>query len=94
VSVESFRHAAALALVGWYLMAPAAYPAKNGMWRWDAAAPLSRWKLVKSFDSAVQCEAELLERQRGAKMENKASVRNFVESFQCIASDDPRLREK
>jgi hypothetical protein len=85
-------HTAALALVGWYLLAPAAYPATNGMLRWDAAAPLSRWKAVKSFDSAAQCEAERLKRQRGAEMENKPSVRDFVDSFQCIASDDPRLK--
>jgi hypothetical protein len=90
--VGILRHAAALVLVGWYLLAPPAYPATNGMLRWDATVPLSRWKMVKSFDSATQCEAELLIRQRGAKIENKASVRDFVESFECIASDDPRLK--
>jgi hypothetical protein len=90
--LDHARHAAALAFVGWYLLAPAAYPATNGMLRWDAAAPLSRWKVVKSFDSATQCEAERLKRQRAVEIENKTSVRDFVESFQCIASDDRRLK--
>jgi hypothetical protein len=87
------RHAAALALVGWYLLAP---PASDIGKRWlltDDSEPLAKWKLVNSFDSASECRDDLLVRLNGAKKTNQASTR-FVESFKCIASDDPRLKEK
>jgi len=58
------RHAAALALVGWYLMIP---PKIEGWYfkdwhffngvRADERAPLDNWKILKSFDSAGECEA-------------------------------------
>jgi hypothetical protein len=45
------RHAAALALVGWYLMVP---PTTDG--KIDNSAPLSQWDIRSSFDSAATCE--------------------------------------
>ena len=59
------RHAAALALVGWYLMAPHAYydpkRAGKGYSGWmrdgDADSSLSAWKLIGSYDSAADCES-------------------------------------
>jgi hypothetical protein len=55
-----FRHAAALALVGWYLMiAPIlprvvyAYQAIHA----DTAAPLSRWTILGTFPTQKECEA-------------------------------------
>ncbi len=57
------RHAAALALVGWYLMVPLP-PEKTPSPSWgDYFADLFRrtnsfsdWKIVESFDSATDCE--------------------------------------
>jgi hypothetical protein len=48
----NLRHAAALALVGWYLMLPPAssethYPIGN--------APMWQWEVIGSFDSAAEC---------------------------------------
>ena len=43
----NLRHAAALALVGWYLMVP---PLSN------PSAPLSKWNLYRSYDTARECE--------------------------------------
>jgi len=63
----SLRHAAALALVGWYLMMP---PLESHWWdrvsyqlgwikevpAWAAKEePLSEWDIYKSFDSADEC---------------------------------------
>ena len=61
------RHAAALALVGWYLIlppmmmpCPSKHPPKHPPpLSFDGDAPLSRWNAVRSFDSAGDCEKEL-----------------------------------
>jgi hypothetical protein len=45
------RHAAAVALIGWYLMLPPFY--KQGV---DSNAPPSRWKERAAFDTAAACE--------------------------------------
>jgi hypothetical protein len=51
------RHAAALALVGWYLMIPP-LPTTSGWFSNNSGpAPISQWKLWASFDSAMLCEA-------------------------------------
>ncbi len=44
----TLRHAAALALVGWYLMYP---PTPN--------RPLSQWEILNIFDSATECRKAL-----------------------------------
>jgi hypothetical protein len=48
------RNAAAFALVGRYLMIPpwASYG------KFDADAPLSRWKQSNAYDSAAECEQD------------------------------------
>jgi hypothetical protein len=56
------RHAAALVLVGWYLMFPPpdfdhATHLANGNPNLDA--PFSDWRNEASFDSAKECNAEL-----------------------------------
>jgi hypothetical protein len=45
------RHAAALALVGWYLMMPPALPDETP----NPKAPLSQWDQVNEFDTAAAC---------------------------------------
>jgi len=57
-----FRDAAALAVVGWYLMIPPILSIgntndiKHGQWWSQINAPLSRWQISSSFDSASDCD--------------------------------------
>ena len=50
----NLRHAAALALVGWYLMVPPMAHNEKDLQR-RPAAPLSEWFIWNSFDSADAC---------------------------------------
>jgi hypothetical protein len=83
------RHAAALALVGWYLLVP---PRTRTWWigeeRYDDATPLSRWTIERSFDKAERCEAARLTTQQQA---GDAAIR--MNHAVCVASDDPRLKQ-
>jgi hypothetical protein len=45
------RHAAALALVGWYLMMP---PSDGHSI--DRNAPLDKWEVYSGYDTAKECE--------------------------------------
>jgi hypothetical protein len=89
------RHAAALALVGWYLMVPPwSAPGK-----FNASAPLPQWKQDRSFDSATTCEQY---RTSAIKYltANKEHVDKVViayngrlyQSALCVQTDDPRLK--
>jgi len=73
------RHAAALALIGWYLMAPpSSLPTISSQGleiKEDATAPLSKWKSVGTFLTQKECDA------------------HRVGAFRCVASDDPRLKK-
>lgn len=91
------RNAAALALVGWYLMVPpytksVGGGAPKGV---ETDAPLSDWKNLKRFNSVDKCEAQ---RQ---KWKSRATRDNPIPTFwvpyvmaACIAADDPRLKAK
>jgi hypothetical protein len=107
----NLRHAAALALVGWYLMMP---PSKKN------DAPLSEWTISHSYASAEACQSvqnktrdqaaaklktydNMTDKQRRELQHNQAALDqemadsdSFDAAFQsaCIASDDPRLKEK
>ena len=105
------RHAAALVLVGWYLMMPPLVrvppdprdPSRDSAVP-DSDAPLGKWFWSGSFDSADACqrsqEKEIAETQRRnslspsppAKVDRNVEVAFWV--ARCIASDDPRLKEK
>jgi hypothetical protein len=53
------RHAAALALVGWYLIAPPPArprPSSNSAPP-NESAPLNKWTIWSSYDSAKVCES-------------------------------------
>jgi hypothetical protein len=97
------RHAAALALVGWYLMVtPLSKHGPNGK-----TAPLSQWEHPYTFDSRHDCETALaaahLSEARGmaevslrtglSEQESIAIPMDSIDWF-CIATDDPRLKEK
>jgi hypothetical protein len=92
----NLRHAAALALVGWYLMLP---PINDGTP--EVTAPPSRWEILFPYDTARDCQISL-SRIVGQTLVDlqKPMARdkeNFVlrlSSGTCVASDDPRLKEK
>jgi len=48
----NLRHAAALALVGWYLMMPTVEKSKSGD---RANTAISQWNTLSVFDSAAEC---------------------------------------
>ena len=86
------RHAAALALVGWYLMmAPTSRNPQTDSFTVDLNAPLSAWQMVSSsYYSAADCE--LAERD----LVDTARLYPNVIAFYtlCVPSDDPRLMER
>ncbi|MGA9725219.1 MAG: hypothetical protein WBQ86_22380 [Candidatus Binatus sp.] len=81
------RHAALLALVGWYLMVPI----KNHL-----DAPMRYWSLFENYPSTKECS----EAQAALLKESKdpdSKIHRFTDEIamsECIASHDPRLKEK
>jgi hypothetical protein len=103
----TFRHVAALALVGWYLMIPPIVRPSGREGTADANAPLSKWvKVIRgSFDSEDACDVALRRFQFGVRSnyqsaEPEALTESEFQSIQqassakCIASDDLRFKEK
>jgi hypothetical protein len=103
-----FRHAAALALAGWYLLIPPVFNAMGEHPRAfnDLNAPLSRWDIPASSESNANCEKEK-ERIRNEaplrlkfahehpEQDQNGNIVTVAEAWQraeCIASDDPRLK--
>jgi len=94
-------HAAALALVIWYLMVP---PLVNAPYKVDTEAPLASWKTFQTFDTAEECNKYLSSVQ--ARYENTASaplgsIKKGTRALalhmtfaKCVSSDDPALKAK
>ena len=84
------RHAAALALVGWYLMAPPLYEGHKS----NLDAPLSEWVILDSFDSANDCwrERSIMNTDHKRDFKHDSIQRERLGSISCIATDDPRLK--
>jgi hypothetical protein len=81
------RHAAVLALVGWYLLVP---PLRHS--GFDDSAPLSKWWAYKNFDTAADCANGLEEMShRSEKYAREHGSKDTSHKNRCIASDDPRL---
>jgi hypothetical protein len=89
------RHAAALAIVGWYLMVPP-HPFVA------PPPPLSRWSVYHVYDSADKCRYVRANIASGVLED---APQDFLERFgnsfmhvfaraRCVATDDPRLKEK
>jgi hypothetical protein len=101
----NLRHAAVLASVGWYLMAPPL--SKNGA-RYTIVrdAPIARWPIDSSFDTAAECQQGILDNiigtRNAAVAAGKCSSTPGTECNEvllqrsglakCIATDDPRLK--
>jgi hypothetical protein len=84
------RHAAAFALVGWYLMIPPVYQRLR-----SRPVPLSKWVVSGSFDSAKKCDEAATKRSAELVKNNRIPTAvDFAETYQCVSTDDPRLKEK
>ena len=83
------RHAAALVLLGWYLLLPPFGPNEKAA---NTGAPFAQWEHNGSFDSASACE-DAQAKGRDFYRGDKREVERFVWG-RCIASDDPRLKAK
>ena len=103
----TFRHVAALALVGWYLMIPPIVRPSGREGTADANAPLSKWvKVIRgSFDSEDACDVALRRFQFAVQSNYQSAAPEALtesefqsirqaSSARCIASRDPRLMEK
>ncbi len=99
----NIRHVAALALAGWYLMVPPAFPTSpkpNADVHFDDSAPLSKWDIWGSYDSAKECMAtrvgNLMTIPQAILKSKNPNVKAYFSQntlAQCIASDDPRLKK-
>jgi hypothetical protein len=87
------RHAAALALLGWYLMTP---PLRSPGGELAPEAPLSKWRSPHAYDSARECEkakeAYVKSAKRGETQGADQAFSGAILLSQCISSDDPRLQ--
>jgi hypothetical protein len=84
-----FRGSAAVALIGWILMAPSIDCARRGLQR---ETPLSEWERVDSFVSDENCENY---RATVIEAEKSDSGNVYVERYSysiCVRDDDPRLK--
>lgn len=100
------RHAASLALVSWYLIAPPSRT-EDGT-DWDPTAPLSEWQMIGKFDKIEDCRAyparepeimhgfyvEHPEIGESGERADNAFWKNLFAHAQCVATDDPRLKSK
>jgi hypothetical protein len=96
---QPLRHAAALTLVGWYLMLPPIARLGDHL-RPNVDAAISEWEDTDSFDSASQCHDGINDLVR-ARQTSKFTVESErplaiwqAQLAKCIASDDPRLKGK
>ncbi|HTR26336.1 MAG TPA: hypothetical protein VMI10_20355 [Terriglobales bacterium] len=105
----TLRHAAALALVGWYLIVPPSTrrtvpnpvdPAHPWHVRTpvDETRPLSEWQKIGQFDSEHDCHRALkrlvYEGEEPGHTQATNPRKPVWGTAQCIATDDPRLKEK
>jgi hypothetical protein len=95
----NLRHAAAFALVGWYLMLA---PTPDGFRsRPLVEAPLSKWEIAANFDSASDCQDGLIredhvldETWKDLPGSGPVYLALYKEAgVKCVATDDPRLSE-
>jgi len=94
-------HAAALALVGWYLMIPPTVPETHQV---NKSVPLSQWTIRRTFPHNQGCEAAKFNLRKQALAHNAevdaTGRRRVVDpdlfcvlcNAQCVEDNDPRLK--
>jgi hypothetical protein len=105
MTATRFRHAVALALVGWYLMLPPLGSSERDF-PVESSAPITNWTNSGSYDSAKECEIERhklsvdaekrsFEAERGPTGKDQAlavAVAGAERLATCIETTDPRLK--
>jgi hypothetical protein len=86
------RHAAALALLGWWAIFP---PLVGG--RCQLNAPVSQWDKNGPYDTADQCKSSMVIDRLPSAIAKTANgdaekIRR-IKAERCVATDDPRLKE-
>jgi hypothetical protein len=95
-------HAAAFALVTWYLMVPSDRPQLSDPVEWTSHAPFRDWQIVQRFSAASSCEKRRLEIVSDAKHAINADAKDkhmdavlsdyaIANNAICLSRDDPRL---
>jgi hypothetical protein len=79
------RNIALLALISWYLLAPALNDAETGV---HIRAAIGNWELLESFDTARECEEQ---RDAGIQKSRNVVQRLRMLYAHCFATDDGRL---
>lgn len=85
------RHIAALALVVWYLLVAPPQAFKDFKYH---EVPLREWTHKATFDTDVECNHEI---SKGCHHFQNGEENGFEGPLcyaQCVATDDPRLKEK
>ena len=92
----NLRHAAALALVGWYLMTPPlSWSSDRKVIGSDLSRPLSQWLPGLVFDTEAECNKEIdAMNRRAASYAREHRTLLDIAHARCVATDDPRLKEK
>ena len=92
------RHAAALALVGWYLMTPPITGDANGRSWIDFKVPFTQWTIIDKFNNEEDCRMalryhELLAEKVGAPgdAESKQLWQEAFSKARCAVLDDSRV---
>ena len=89
------RHAAALVLVGWFLMVPPTELSRNGERAFNSNAPLNQWYRWDFYADAGECwyvDRDLFLRSESVlRIDPLNDAANAYLEAQCIPSDDPRL---
>jgi hypothetical protein len=57
-------------------------------------APLRLWKILGSFDTAAECNIFKFDGLKQARDQRNDSLTYAYSAATCIATDDPRLKEK
>jgi hypothetical protein len=85
------RHAAALALVGWYLIGPPLKAAvKPPMVDWNAR--VSTWLPMEFFDTSADCQKEIeAVKPRAEERARQTHSELPRDPFLCLGEDDPRI---
>lgn len=86
------EYAAALALVGWYLIAPPLI--NNDPERLVTNAPIGAWQVIRSYESVAACEKDRTADFMfflNPKRKEPQQTRTRIQMEFCIATNDPRL---
>ena len=85
------RHAAALALVGWYLIGPPLKAGKPSVVDWNA--PVSKWLPISFFDTETDCQNTIeAVKARTEEQARQTQAKPPPNRFLCLGDNDPRMK--